>query len=553
VETVRRDRYFTVPANHHTVSESARRLPLADSELAVLIAGVTSVGLEILAGRIVAPEFGSSIYVWGSIIGVNLAALAAGYHLGGRTAPVRASSDRIAGVLFQAVLFVVVLLIGSDAILQSFDALPLPPRLAPLPPIALLFGPPVFLLGFVSPYAAELSDKPTAGSASGRVYAIGTLGSIGGVFGTTFVLIPTFPIAVIEILFGFLLILTALWVGDLTRVRVGQALVLVVLLSAGFMIGGSAFQIGGTTVYETQTPYAQLSVVDEDGVRTMYLGSAPQSATYLDERDGYVFEYSSYLHIPLLIQEDTDRVLFIGGGGFTTPKRYLEEYPDVTVDVVELDPAVIDVARDYFGLPNSDRLNVIEGDGREFLEQTEREYDIIVLDAYRKDRVPYHMTTVEFMELAKQRLTADGVMVANLISARSGSGSEFFRAEFKTMGEVFPQVYAFPTSDTSLLQNIELVATKRDSLLTAAAFQRLARDRRERVGLDLTGEVQNYLNASDIETEDVPTLTDDFAPVDRLLDPQLGRRYVVSRNVSSAAAPPLAVVGAARGTVPAAP
>lgn len=529
------------------MSESARRVPLADSELAVLVAGITSIGLEILAGRIVAPEFGSSIYVWGSIIGVNLSALAAGYHLGGRTAPVRASTDRIAGVLFQSVLFVVVLLIGSEAILQSFDALPLPPRLAPLPPIAILFGPPVFLLGFVSPYATELSEKPTAGSASGRVFAIGTLGSIAGVFGTTFLLIPAFPIAVIEIGFGFLLIVTALWVGDLTRVRVGQALVLVALLSAGFLIGGSAFQIGGTTVYETQTPYAQLSVVDKDGVRTMYLGSAPQSATYVDGREGYVFEYSSYLHIPLLLQDDVERVLFIGGGGFSTPKRYLEEYPTVTVDVVELDPKVIEVADEYFGLPDSDRLNVIRADGREFLEKTDREYDVIVLDAYRKDRVPYHMTTVEFMELAKDRLDEDGVMVANLISASSGSGSEFFRAEYRTMSEVFPRVYAFPTSNTELLQNIELIATKQDRRLSKADFRRLARERREQVGLDLTAEVENYLNASDIETEDVPTLTDDFAPVDRLLDPQLGRRYVVSRNVSSVTAPSLSAETPRRG------
>lgn len=521
------------------MSESASRLPLSDAEVAVLLAGFTSIGLEILAGRIVAPEFGSSIYVWGSIIGVNLAALAAGYHLGGRSAPVRASTDRIAGILLQSVLFVVLLLVGGDAILRSFDALPVPARFAPLPPIAVLFGPPVFLLGFVSPYAAELSDRPTAGSASGRVYAIGTLGSIAGSFGTTFFLVPSFSIITIELGFGLVLVATALWVGDLSPLRVGQALVLVGLLLGAFLVGGYGLQLSGTTVYETQTPYAQLSVVDEDGVRTLYLGSAPQSATYLDDRDGYVFDYSAYLHIPMLLQQDVDRVLFIGGGGFSTPKRYLREYPGVTVDVVELDPEVIDVARRYFDVPRTDRLNVIQGDGREFLEDTHRSYDVIVLDAYRKDRVPYHLTTLEFMRLAKSRLDADGVLIANVISARSGSGSQFFRAEYKTMRQAFPHVYAFPTSNTELLQNIELLATKGDTAYTEAAFRRLAREHRERVGLDLTVEVSYYLNASDIPTDDVPVLTDEYAPVDRLLDPQLGRRYVVSRNNTTAVLGPI--------------
>lgn len=514
------------------MSQAVRRLALSDAEIAVLVSGITSIGIEILAGRIVAPEFGSSIYVWGSIIGVNLAALAAGYHLGGRSAPHRAGTNRIAGVLLQSVLFIVVLLIGAEAILQSFDALPLPARFAPLPPIAVLFGPPVFLLGFVSPYAAELSDRPTAGSASGRVYAVGTVGSIVGAFGTTFFLIPAFPISVIEVGFGILLVGTALWVGDVSPVRVGQAVVLVGLLGTAFVVGGAAISLSGTTVYETQTPYAELSVVDEDGVRTLYLGSAPQSAMYLDDRDGYVFDYSRYLHIPMLLQDDVDRVLFIGGGGFSTPKRYLREYPNVTVDVVELDPEVIDVAETYFGLPRSERLNVIQGDGREFLEDTDHEYDVIVLDAYRQDRVPYHMTTLEFMRLARDRLDNDGVLVANLISARSGSGSAFFRAEYKTMQAAFPNVYAFPTSDTELLQNIEVVATKETEPYTAAELSRLARSRVDAVGLNLTTEVSNYMNASDIETDDVPTLTDDFAPVDKLLDPQLGRRYVVSRNGS---------------------
>jgi len=511
----------------------------------VFLSGVASIGLEILAGRIVAPEFGNSIYVWGSIIGVVLSALGLGYHLGGRSAPTRASRNAIAGAFLQATLFVVVLLVAGDAILQTFDALPLPARVAPLPPIAFLFGPPVFVLGFVSPYAAELSRAPTAGSASGRVYAVGTLGSIVGSFGTTFVLIPELSIPVIEAFFGVVLLAGAAVVTDVTPRRVAQVLALAVALLVAVTVGSYGLHVGGQVVYETQTPYAHLQVVDDDGVRTLYLDGAPQSARYVDGREGYPFDYSRYLHIPMLMQDDVDRVLFIGGGGFSTPNRYIEEYPNVTVDVVELDPAVIRVAKQYFDVPSTPRMNIHQGDGRNFLESTNRTYDVIVLDAYRKDRVPFQLTTVEFMQLASTRLDSDGVLVANLISARSGAGSAFFRAEVKTMERAFEHVYAFPTSDTPLLQNIEVIATNRDLGYSEADLLARARARQARVGLNLTTEIRQYVPAADVPTDDVPVLTDDYAPVDQLLDPQLGRRYVVERNnTTTARVAPQAVAAA---------
>ncbi|MFB6105113.1 MAG: spermidine synthase [Halobacteriaceae archaeon] len=511
------------------------RFPLTGPEVAVFISGVASIGLEILAGRIVAPEFGNSIYVWGSIIGVVLSALGLGYHLGGRSAPTRASRNAIAGAFLQATLFVVVLLIAGDAILQTFDALPLPARFAPLPPIAFLFGPPVFVLGFISPYAAELSRAPTAGSASGRVYALGTLGSIVGSFATTFLLIPELSIPVIEGVFGVVLLGGAAIVTDVTPRRVAQVLVLAVALLAAVTVGSYGLHVGGEVVYETQTPYAHLQVVDEDGVRTLYLDGAPQSAMYIDGRQGYPFEYSRYLHIPMLMQSDVDRVLFIGGGGFSTPSRYIAEYPNVTVDVVELDPAVIRVAKQYFDVPDSPRLNIYQGDGRNFLESTNRTYDVIVLDAYRKDRVPFQLTTVEFMRLASNHLDSDGVLVANLISARSGAGSAFFRAEVKTMQRPFEHVYAFPTSETPLLQNIEVVATNRELGYSMADLLARARARREYVGLNLTAEIRQYVPGTAVDTSDVPVLTDEYAPVEQLLDPQLGRRYVIERNTTTTA------------------
>ena len=288
-------------------------------------------------------------------------------------------------------------------------------------------------------------------------------------------------------------------------------------------------RVAGDAVYSTQTAYQELRVVDRGDTRTLYLDGQPHSAMDLDDPTRHVFDYTRYFHAPLLLTEDVDRVLFVGGGGFTGPRIFHETYPNVTVDVVELDPAVVDAADRYFGIPDSPRMNVHTGGGRQFLEETNRTYDLIVLDAYRKDSVPFQLTTVEFMRLASDRLDEDGVLLANLISAPSGPASEFYRAEYKTMQQVFPHVYSFPTAGGPVVQNIEMMATKSDSLVTREALQ--ARNERRDIGVDLAPELASYRR--DEPTDDVPVLRDDRAPVDSLLDGMVGQRYVRVRANAS--------------------
>ncbi|WP_135805589.1 spermidine synthase [Halorussus marinus] len=499
-------------------------------EAAVFVSGVASMGLEILAGRIVAPQFGSSIYTWGSIIGVFLAALSLGYHHGGQRAAERAADHQLVRLFLGTAAYVAVLIFAGDLLLASTAAIPLPGRFASLPAVTLLFGPPTYLLGFVSPYGAELSGREVVGEASGHVYAVGTVGSIVGAFGTTFFLIPELSIVQIELAFGLLLVGTALWLAAPTfrRRQVAATLAVGLLLVAAAASGSLGVSAAGQVVYQTQTPYQELEVIDLGDTRTLYLDGQRHSAMDLSDPDRHVFDYTRYFHLPYLMAEDPDdidRVLFVGGGGFTGPKRFLEEY-NATVDVVEIDPEVIDAAKRYFGVEESPRLNVYNEDGRRYLRETNRTYDLIVLDAYKKDKVPFQLTTAEFMRLADSRLSAHGILFANLISAPDGPASKFYRAEYKTVSEVFPQVYAFPTSETGAIQNVELLATKRDGRVTKAQL-RERNDRRD-VGIDLSNEISFY--RSDERTDDVPVLRDDHAPVDSLLDPMVGQRYVIETS-----------------------
>jgi len=498
---------------------------LSAPERAVFASGVASMAMEIVAGRMVTPAFGGSIFTWGSIIGVFLAALSAGYALGGRHARTYASRRSLVSLLALSAVAVALIAVGGESAIGTFEGLGVPARYAPILPVTVLFGPPTFLLGLISPFAAELSGIESTGGASGRVYAVGTIGSIVGAFGATFVLIPTFEVAAGGLLLAALLVLGAVSMVDRSpESAVAIGLAVVVLLSGSVVVYGAPGS--DDALVDTQTAYADLRVTEADGVRTMYIGGVPQSATYVDDREGYVFDYAAYAHLPLLLQNDTERALFIGGGGFTIPQRYAEEYPNVTVDVAEIDPEVVRVAKDQFGLEEGPRMNVHVEDGRNYLERTNHTYDVIVLDAFRTDSVPFHLTTREFMQRAAAALDEDGVLIANVITARSGSNAAFGRAMVKTMNETFPRTYQFPTSSTPALQNVELLATKAGERYTREEFRTLAA--RRDVGVDLSGTIRFMRPASEVRTDEVPLLVDGNAPVDSLLAEQAGDQYVLS-------------------------
>ncbi|ELY93416.1 spermine synthase [Natrialba hulunbeirensis JCM 10989] len=507
-------------------------------ELAVFVSGVTSMGLEILAVRVIAPQFGNHIYTVGGILTVLLAALSLGYWQGGKRAAT-ASTREMSWLMLGTAVYVAVVIFASDLLLTYTSTLALPPRYASLPAVIVLFGPPTYLLGFISPYAAELSQKRGTGEASGHVYALGTIGSIVGSGATTFILIPSMGIDAIGLLFGLMLVATALVLVAPSlprRPTVASVLVALVLIVAA--AGGPAiFDVDhrGEIVHETQTPHQQLEVVDDDNVRTMYLDGARHSALNKDDPDEHVFTYTKYFHLPMLLTDeidDVDRVLFVGGGGYTGPQDFAEQY-DATVDVVEIDPYVTDAAEEYFTLEDHDKrddLNVYATDGRQFLQNTDEEYDVIVLDAYKKDQVPFHLTTVEFMELASDRLADDGILHANVIAAPSGPAAEFYHAQYETINEVFPEAYSFRTSDANAIQNIQVVATTDESApaFDEGVLESRNNERTEAMGVDLSGAIDNKLDEP--ESDDAPVLRDDRGEVDSLLDPMFGQRYVIEES-----------------------
>lgn len=482
-------------------------------QAAVIASGIVSMGLEIVAGRVLAPDFGSSIYTWGSIIGISMLALSLGYHYGGKKSS-RINSRDLDRFLVYTSVYIVGLIYLGDLILSWSAGIPVPQRYASIIPVSILFGPPTYFLGYISPYAVQLSSKQLKGEASGHFYAVGTAGSILGAFGTTFLLIPYLGVNQIYMLFAGLAFLPVLYETSDKRFLLAG-----LVLASAVAISSSGSLVPGDVVYSDSTPYQDLKVTDNGNVRTLYLDDQPQSAIYLDNSKGYPWDYPYYFHIPLLMREDVDKVLFIGGGGFTVPQKFAEK--NITVHAVEIDPGVIKAAEKNFNLSESENLKVYNKDGRQFLQESNHTYDVIYIDAYRKSKVPFHLTTQEFMQLTYEKTDENGIVASNVISAATGSGSKFARSQYKTMASVYESVYYFPTKKLSRVQNVEIIASKQPMMTEDQLLER----NRNHSDFNLSTQIQNPADAP--ETEDVPVLRDDYAPVNRLIEPLVGREYVL--------------------------
>ncbi len=180
----------------------------------------------------------------------------------------------------------------------------------------------------------------------------------------------------------------------------------------------------GELILEKVTPYIHLLVKEADGVRTLFLNGMADSAMYLNDSAKLVFPYTRYFALGWAFKTNISRVLFIGGGGFSRPKKFLRDLPVERVDVVEVDPDVIDVAKRYFEVESYSKINIYNQDGRTYLAKTKKTYYLIILDTYTKTYVPFHLMTVEFFEPFQKAISGwcDGL---HLISSLVGDIPDF--------------------------------------------------------------------------------------------------------------------------------
>ncbi len=504
----------------------------------VFVSGIASMSLEFATSRILIPVFGSSIYTWGSLIGVILTGLSLGYHIGGKLADKNPNFLKLCLVIFSAGLYIIFIPFIAPTITSSFIQFVSDSQYASLSAVFTLLIVPTFLLGIVSPYAIKLATKKLTelGNVSGNLYSLSTIGSIVGTFLTVFILIPTFEINYIIFGLGMTLMFFSSLFGPARFPKILAVFVVVLLLFFPSINLSSAGTVmlhpTGTLVYEKETLYSHLDVIDRGNIRTLYLDGNIHSQMYKDKPEELVNTYTKYFHLGFLFNPDAKDILFVGGGGFSGPKNFLSTYSDVSIDVVEIDPDVISAARNYFYLPvdNASRLMVYNDDARNFLSKTEKRYDLIILDAFSKNYVPFHLMTLEYFQLLDEKLTSEGIIISNNIGSMTGDRSDIIRAVYKTISQVFPSVYVFPTEhNPGNLQNIMLATMKTPTEYSKDELRQLASDNDNNNHNSSTAlddlDYLEHLYEAELQTSDVPLLTDQFAPVEILINPVTNEPY----------------------------
>ena len=476
-------------------------MKLGKLEVIVLVSGAVVMVVEILGSRIVAPFFGSSLYVWTSLIGVVMASLSLGYFLGGRVSRKDPSFKTISLIFFTASLLVALLAVFKDAVLFLFTGTGT--KIGSLAVSAILFGPVSVLLGAISPIAVRIKTEKAeeAGAESGALYAISTFGSIVGTFLAGFFLIPSFGITFILGLMSFVLFSLSLlaFSGPKKTAALRTLVIIVPLLLLAAPVWGQ-----GKYVYSGESSYASIRVQDStfEGrpVRYLIMDTEFHSAIYLDTFEP-VFDYVKFYRHDKNIYSNIKGGLIIGGGTGVAAMDFSRRFPEARVDIVEIDPKVSRLGEKYFGYKESPQRVLYNEDARTFLRKAQAlgtKYDVIYGDAFRSYySVPYNLTTLEAIKNMYNILNDDGFVMVNVISSLEGEKSDFFLSELKTYKQVFARVVAYHLSTQSgpnSTQNIMLVALKKD------------------VSPETLGIQGEYFLPRDLRHS--PVLTDDYAPVE---------------------------------------
>jgi predicted membrane-bound spermidine synthase len=433
--------------------------------LTVFTAGMTTLGVELSASRLLGTVFGTSNIVWANIIGLILLYLTVGYFLGGRIAdrsPHLATFYRvIAWGSFATALIPItarpVLQMAARAVLNINAAV----LVGSFGVVLLLFSVPITLLATVSPFAIRLAiqDTENAGKTSGRMYAISTVGSILGTFLPTLILIPAIGTNLTFLGFaGLLWLVATIGLARADRRRALALLWMPVLIAAlAYLTLRGPLRPpprNSTTLYEDESAYnyiqvarwgeANLLLLNEgQGIHSMYF---PENPNYLVTNGTWdYFLAAPFFNAPPTSPDDVESLGLVGLAGGTIAAQYTAAFGPIPIDGMEIDPDIVRVGREYFGM-HEPNLNVIVQDGRIALASSDRSYDVIGIDAYRLPYVPWNLSTVEFFQSVHDHLTDRGVVAINV--GRTVNDRRLIGAFSATLGEVFASIHVVDVPDS---------------------------------------------------------------------------------------------------------
>ncbi len=517
----------------------------------VLVAGAASLSVEFAASRLLAPYFGTSLFVWANLIGLILLYLTIGYYAGGRIADRYPRPVVLYSLTAVAALMISIIPVLSRPILSwsqlAFATYSIGVFYGSLVSVILLFAIPMILLGCVSPFAIRLCTAQVvrSGRTAGQLYAISTIGSIFGTFFPVFVLIPYlgtymtfFTTALALLLVSLVGILSASrgngsrgnknglenGMRSVPKSRKRSLFSILLLIPMGLTLFGIQGPIkppsgtgdGGVMVAEKESAYNYIQVVRVGDEMQLVLNEGlavhsiynPDSVLTTGPWD--YFMVAPYFNKPPFTPQQVHKVCIIGLGAGTIPREFTNVYgPSVSIDGVEIDGEIVNLGRQYFAM-NEPNLHVTVQDGRYFMQTTSQKYDVVGIDAYQQPYIPFQLTTHEFFQEVQGHLTSNGVAVIN-----AGHTSNDFRlvnALSQTMRSVFSNVYII---DTERFSNSIIIGTNAHTALSNFQANTSAM-----TNAPLQSVMNTSINYGNIREEHTAraVFTDDRAPVEQLID-----------------------------------
>ncbi len=504
-------------------------------EFVIFVSGALVMIVEMVGARLMAPYLGTSVVVWTSLIGVVLACLALGAFIGGRLADKKLCVKTLSQILVGAGIGCVITTLAHRfvgiSVTTSIDNIYISAVIATI----CLFAFPAILFGMVSPYIIrlKLADISTSGATVGRLYALSTSGSIVGTFLGGFVLISFFPstlilLGVAATLFALALLL---FVSKLNiNKKAAQILPIILAFSTlplvnlvNSSIEDSLKSKGAPPAVET--PYNSIRITEgfnQEQRPVRYMATDPgfaQSGTYLDNVDQLLFDYTKYYSLGTVLFPKSEKVLMLGGGGYSVPKWLLAGHggldsANLRLDVVELDPGMTKIAKKSFGLVDDARMRIFHEDARRFINKNKHKYDLIFVDVFNSHySIPFHMGTVEAAQALYQSLNVNGALLMNVIAAYEGEGSEILQSIHGSLSQSFSHVYVFavtPYMPRTAIQNFMILALPNENKQVQAIIEGKSKQNFSAAIMDrLKSLITTEINAQ------VPSLRDDFAPVEK--------------------------------------
>ncbi len=420
--------------------------------LIVLLSGFISMELEILGTRLISPVFGSTIYVWTSLIGITLTFLALGYWYGGKLADKgKINLSKLGLIILLLGVYICLLPLTSRAILYHFNSLGI--IFGPLLVSLVILAFPVFFLGFVVPTSIKLATTYLGeiGRKAGQIYALATIGSIIGTFVTGFFLILYLGITKTALITGILLILLSLIIMK------NKLKFLFIFLIPLLIIFQSQIVYPSEILESFDSYYGQVKVIQEDDHMRLYNGALTLTSVNLNTKENEV-AYVKYFEIPLIHNSEHKEILMVGLAGGAIAKELLKKY-NLEMDVVEIEPKMLDLARKYFYW--NDKADVYFDDGRHFIQNSEKKYDVIIIDIGLIFPT-WNLYTEEAFREYKEHLNENGMLVINLISAKEGEYSKTTKSLYNTLNSIFEDILILrnPHANSETIQNIIFLASE---------------------------------------------------------------------------------------------